>query len=59
MLNKIYVVDKTTVNFALGKAVVEFNDPSLKREDFVNQIKGLGYVVIRENKNHDKIIFFQ
>ncbi|MFC1693389.1 heavy-metal-associated domain-containing protein [Candidatus Latescibacterota bacterium] len=58
-LNKIDGVDKTTVNFALGEAVVEFDDTSLKYEDLVNQIKGLGYGVIRENKNHDKIISFQ
>ena len=58
-LNKIEGVKKAIVNFALEKAVVEFDDTSVKREDFVNQIKGLGYGVIMENKNHDKIISFQ
>ena len=51
-LNKIDGVEKATVNFALEKAVVEFDDTSVKREDFVNQIKGLGYGVIRENKKN-------
>ena len=59
VLNKIEGVGKTTVNFALGKAVVEFDDTFVKREDFVNQITDLGYGVISENKNHDKIISFQ
>ena len=58
-LNKIEGVGKATVNFDLGKAVVEFDNISVKREDLVNQIKDLGYEVIRENKNHDKIISFQ
>ena len=58
-LNKIEDVGKATVNFDLGKAVVEFDNISVKREDLVNQIKDLGYEVIRENKNHDKIISFQ
>ncbi len=51
-LNEIDGVDKATVNFALEKAVVEFDDTSVKREDFVNQIKGLGYGVIKENKKN-------
>ena len=51
-LNKINGVDNAIVNFALEKAVVEFDDTSVKREDFVKQIKGLGYGVIRENKKN-------
>ncbi len=58
-LNKIEGVKKATVNFALEKAVVEFDDASLKIEALVKLIKCLGFGVIRGNKNHDKIISFQ
>ena len=58
-LNKIDGVEKATVNFALEKAVVEFDDTYLKLEALVKLIKGLGFGVIRENKNHGKIISFQ
>ena len=43
---------KATVNFALEKAFVEFDDTSVKGGDFANHIMDLGYEVIRENKKN-------
>ena len=43
---------KAIVNFAKGKAVVGFDNISVKLNDFVTQIKDLGYEVIRENKRN-------
>ena len=54
-LNKIEEVEKATVNFAMEKADVEFDDTSVKREYFVNQIKDLGYEVIGGKNTTDRM----
>ena len=49
-LSKIGEVDKVAVNFALEKAIIEYNGDAVKREDFENQIERLGYGIIRESE---------
>jgi len=52
-LNKIDGVYNATVNYEQRKAIVEFDDNNLKREDFENQIKNLEYGIIRGGRKYD------
>ena len=49
-LSKVTGVDKVSVNFTNEKAIVEFDDSSVKSRDLEKLITNLGYKVIREKQ---------